>query len=74
VLDLRMVTQWADGAGGFVAALRDRMRNIGGELYVVSESPIPAPGDTRVYPTPDAAIAAAKELRAEHRTRALRGS
>lgn len=74
VLDVRMVGRWAEKSGEFVAALRDRMRNLGGELFVVAEEKIPVPGDTRIYPTPQEAISAAKELRAEQRAAALRTS
>lgn len=72
VLDVRMISRWADRAGEFVAALRDRMRNLGGELFVVAEEKPPVPGDTRIYPTAEEAITAAKELRGERRAAALR--
>jgi hypothetical protein len=71
VLDVRMISEWAEGAGGFVGALRDRMQRIGGELFLVTELPAPVPGDIPTYPTADEAIRAAKELRAERRAAAL---
>jgi hypothetical protein len=71
ILDVRMVSEWAPGAGEFVGALRDRMRSLGGELFVVAEERIPVPGETKVYPTPEEAIEAARARRAERRSAAL---
>jgi hypothetical protein len=73
VLDVRMISEWQPGAGDFVGALRQRMQKIGGELFIVTTTPIPVPSDVPQFPTADEAVAAAKELRAERRAAALRG-
>jgi hypothetical protein len=71
VLDVRMISAWLPGGGEFVAALRDRMKAIGGELFVVTHLDIPVPGATLKFETPDEAVAAAKQLRAERRAEKL---
>src|SRR5687768_7082515 len=43
ILDVRMIDRWADGAGEFVGALRQRMQHIGGELFLVATTAIPVP-------------------------------
>ncbi len=72
VLDVRMITEWLPGSAEFVVALRDRMRRIGGELFLVADREIPVPQEIPRYPTPEEAIAAARELRAERRAAALK--
>lgn len=71
VLDVRMIGEWHAGSGEFVGALRDRMRNIGGELFLVATDTVPVPGQVPAFPTAEEAIAAAKKLRAERRAAAL---
>src|SRR4051812_4619191 len=41
VLDVRMVTSWAEGAGSFVNQLRERLKKLGGDLFVVATDQIP---------------------------------
>ena len=72
VLDVRMINEWLPGSGEFVGALRDRLRNIGGELFVVATMENPVPGGTPLHTTIEDAVAAAKALRAERRAAALR--
>lgn len=72
VLDVRMISAWQAGAGEFVAALRERMTRIGGELYVVATTPIPVPAGVPVVPSVEEAVATAKALRAERRLATLR--
>jgi hypothetical protein len=72
VLDVRMISEWLPGGGDFVGALRDRMQQIGGELFLVTTQPVPVPDSVRRYETVDEAVAAAKEMRAERRAAALR--
>lgn len=72
VLDVRMISDWLPGAGDFVGALRDRLKNLGGELFVVATQPIPVPAAVPIHATAEEAIAAAKELRAERRAASLR--
>ncbi|MFN3652948.1 MAG: hypothetical protein ACK47B_25500 [Armatimonadota bacterium] len=74
VLDVRMISEWLPGAGEFVNALRQRMRSIGGELFVVSTVEIPVSGDVPRFETLEDAIAAAKEMRAAKRAAGLRGA
>ena len=71
ILDLRMITEWLPGGGEFVAALRERMRNIGGELFLVTTRPVPVPGETPTFDTVDAAAEAARAMRAERRLASL---
>jgi len=71
VLDVRMVNAWSEGGGEFVSALRERLKKLGGDLFVVTTQPIPGSGSLQTHETPDAAIAAAKALRAERRAQAL---
>ena len=73
VLDVRMISEWQHGTGDFVGALRQRMQQIGGELFVVTTTPIPVPSGVPQFPTADEAVAAAKTMRAERRAAALRG-
>jgi len=73
VLDVRMIDAWEPGSGEFVKALRDRMNHIGGELFVVAEGEIPVSADVARFETTEAAVDAAKKLRAERRAASLRG-
>lgn len=71
VLDVRMVTGWADGSGGFVNALAERLRKLSGQLFVVATDKIPVGGDVKVLESVQEAVDAAKVVRAERRRRAL---
>jgi hypothetical protein len=72
VLDVRMVSEWLPGSGKFVKALADRIKSLGGDLYVISTVPLPdeAVGVQR-FETAEDAVAAAKKLRAENRLKAI---
>lgn len=71
IIDLRMVTGWEDGAAGFLGQLRDRLREIGGELFLVTYDASVLPGEFKVYDSMDDAVAAARQLRAENRAASL---
>src|SRR5688500_5334962 len=45
VLDVRMISDWVQGSAQFVVALRDRLRRLGGELFLVVTDSTPVPGD-----------------------------
>jgi hypothetical protein len=73
VLDVRMVGGWDPGAGEFVKALRERIKNLGGELYVVATVELPpATSGVPLFETVEEAVVAAKALRAENRSKAIR--
>lgn len=72
ILDVRMINAWLPGSGEFVEALRARLDHIGGELYLVATTPVPVSSSVLRYDTVDAAVTAARELRAERRAAALR--
>ena len=72
VLDVRMISRWAPGSGEFVGALRERMQQLGGELFLVATAEVPVPAGVPIHATPEEAVAAAKQLRAERRAAALR--
>jgi hypothetical protein len=63
ILDLRMITSWEEGAPGFVGQLRDRLRQLGGNLVLVAYDTSMLPGEYRVAETVDAAVAMVKEER-----------
>ena len=71
VLDVRMVGEWRPGGGDFVGALRERMKNLGGDLFLVSTEPVPVPSGVPLFETPEAALDAAKTMRAEKRAAVL---
>jgi hypothetical protein len=73
VLDVRMIDEWQPGSGEFVAALRERMQRIGGELFLVATTEVPVAADVPRFGSVEEAIAAAKQVRAEKRTAMLRG-
>ncbi len=73
VLDVRMISAWHPGAAEFVNALRDRMQRLGGELIVVTTDQVPIANTVPIRDTPEDAIAHAKHLRAEKRSRLLQG-
>lgn len=86
VLDLRMVEGWEPGAAEFVAALRRRLCELGGELAVVLP-PKPAPADAPREPdrgplsaeipaflTVEEAHATLRQLRHERRMAAIRAA
>ena len=72
VLDVRMVSGWTNEGGQFVAALRQRMQKIGGELYLVATESVPVPAGVPTFDTPEAAIDAAREQRTQRRAASLR--
>ena len=63
VLDVRMISEWQAGAGEFVNKLRERMKTIGGELFVVATEKIPVGSGVPVFPTAEEAVEAAKSAR-----------
>jgi hypothetical protein len=71
VLDVRMIGRWQQGAGEFVGALRDRLRKLGGELFVVATTEIPVPSGVPTFETVDEAQSAARKLRADRRAEML---
>lgn len=71
VLDVRMIGEWKAGSGEFVGALRERMKKLGGDLFLVATTKVPVPGSVPTFETSDEAIAAAKKLRADNRAAML---
>jgi hypothetical protein len=71
VLDVRMISEWQAGAGEFVNKLRERMKTIGGELFVVATEKIPVGSGVPVFPTAEEAVEAAKSARGEKRRAVL---
>lgn len=72
VIDVRMVTAWQEGSSRFVEQLRDRLRELGGELVLVSDQGHLPPGMT-VVGTVDAAVEWVSEARKSARSAALHG-
>jgi len=71
ILDVRMITEWLPGSVEFVAALRQRLQKLGGELFLVHTGEVFIPGEVPTFATVDEALAAAKQMRAERRAAAL---
>jgi hypothetical protein len=71
ILDLRMVSGWEPGTPEFVARLRDRLRQLGGDLVLVAPEGGAPPGDYPVEATVEAAVEQVKRRRAEARAAAL---
>lgn len=71
ILDVRMINKWSEGAGGFVNALRERLKRLGGELFLVTTEAVPVSGDVPSFKTVEDAAATAKKLRADRRAAAL---
>ena len=71
ILDVRMIGEWLPGTGEFVGALRERLRKLGGELFLVTTVQVPVPSDVPRYETAEEAVAAAKTMRAEQRAAVL---
>lgn len=71
VLDVRMIGDWADGAGGFVEALAERLRDLGGGLYLVRTSDVPVSEKVPAFESVEAAHEAARKARASQRAAAL---
>ncbi len=72
VLDVRMIGKWQSGAGGFVAALAERMNRIGGSLFVVTTDPLPQEAQgVPTFDSPDAGLEAARTARREKRSALL---
>jgi hypothetical protein len=74
VLDLRMISDWQPGAGEFIAALRERLRRIDGELFLVATTEIPVSREVPTFETVDEAVASAKAARARRRAAMLSGT
>jgi hypothetical protein len=64
VADLRMVSEYRDDTPLFLAGVRDALRRLRGDLYVVTYQPELLPGDLNTFETVEEAIAAVKEARA----------
>ena len=71
VLDVRMIGAWEPGSGEFVTQLRERLQNLGGELFLVATTSVPVSAGVPKFTTAEAAVQAAKELRATRRRAAL---
>jgi hypothetical protein len=84
VIDIRMVTGWAEGAGRFLTQLRDRLRQIGGrfrapdgaelwggDLVLVAYDTSMLPGEFLTGDTVAAAVALVNERRAAARAAVL---
>ena len=71
VLDLRMVSEFAEGAGAFLGQLRDRLRALDGDLFIAAREATPLSGEARLFATADEAWEAAREQRREDRAVAL---
>jgi hypothetical protein len=72
VLDLRMVDGWEPGAPEFVAQLRDRLRELGGDLVLVAYDTSALAGDYLTAETVQEAVDLVKQRRAAAREAALR--
>jgi hypothetical protein len=55
-IDVRMVTGWEPGAPGFLAQLRDRLRQLGGDLVLVAYDTSALPGEFATAETVEAAV------------------
>jgi len=71
VLDVRMIGEWLPGGAEFVAALRERMTKLGGELFLVGDEGVPVTAAVPRFTTVEDAITAAKKMRAERRAAIL---
>lgn len=71
VLDLRMVQSYDDGASGFIGQLRDRLRQLGGDLFVALRGEPPTSGELQTFATADEALEAARDQRRADRAEAL---
>ncbi len=71
ILDLRMVTSWEEGTPAFVGQLRDRLRQLGGDLVLVAYDTSMLPGEYTVAETVEAAVALVNERRAAARAALL---
>lgn len=67
VLDVRMISTWESGSGEFVTQLRDRLKNLGGELFLVATTTVPVSNSIPKFATMEEAVEAAKKLRADRR-------
>jgi len=73
ILDVRMVTGWEPGAPGFVAQLRDRLRQLGGDLVLVAYDTAMLPGEFRTADTIEAAVELVHQLRDAERAKMIGG-
>ena len=71
IIDARMVTGWEDDARLFVQQLRDRLRQLGGDLVLVAYETSALDGEFATAETQEAAVALVKERRAAARATAL---
>jgi hypothetical protein len=63
ILDVRMTDRWEEGAPQFVAQLRDRLQQLGGDLVLVAYDTSMLPGEYRAAETVEDAVAMVKEER-----------
>jgi hypothetical protein len=63
IADLRMVSEYRDDTPQFLAGVRDALRRLRGDLYVVTYQPEILGGEFRTFETVEEAIAAVKEAR-----------
>jgi hypothetical protein len=63
VVDLRPVTGWRGEAPAFMGEVRDALRRLGGDLFVVTYEAAKLPGEFLVYETVDEALDAVKATR-----------
>ena len=63
VADLRMVSEYRDDTPLFLVGVRDALRRLRGDLYVVTYQPERLPSDLRTFESVEEAIAAVKEAR-----------
>ena len=71
ILDIRMVTGWEPGAPAFVAQLRDRLRQLEGDLVLVAYDTSSLPGEFTTAETVEAAVEIVHRRRDEARANAL---
>lgn len=63
VVDLRPVTGWRGEAVAFLGEVRDALRRLGGDLYLVTYDASMLPGEFRLYESVDEALDAVRAAR-----------
>jgi hypothetical protein len=63
IVDLRAVTAWRGEAPAFMGTVRDALRRMGGDLFLVTYDASMLPGEFHVYETVDEALEAVKATR-----------
>jgi hypothetical protein len=63
IVDLRAVTAWRGEAPAFMGEVREAMRRLGGDLFLVTYDASMLPGEFHVYETVDGALEAVKAVR-----------